>query len=171
MGERSKILSLPEATRNELDAKLIGGGFADYVALEAWLRAQGFEVGKSSIQRYGSKLEERIAQLKRATDQAKALVEASPDSDASMARGLMRLYQSKLWDVLYELELDPDTIDLNKVGKLLAPLVRAEVHLNKFAAEVREKTTAVVGELVEAQGMSEEQAEFWMRKFLGVVPS
>jgi hypothetical protein len=60
-------------------------------------------------------------------------------------------------------------VDINKVGKLLAPLVRADVHLNKFVAEVREKTAKVVGEMAEAQGMTAEQAEFWMKRFLGVV--
>lgn len=169
MGERSKILDLPEETRAELDERLFKGGFRGYVELEAWLRAQGFEVSKSSIHRYGSRLEERMAQLKRSTDQARALVAASPDDAGDMGEALMRLMSEKLFTVLMELDVDPESVDLAKVAKALAPLMRAQIAMKKFAAEVRERTSKVVDELATAQGMTADQAMMWREKFLGVV--
>ena len=88
------MLDLPEPMRAYLDQRLIGGGFRDYVALEEWLRSQGFEIGKSSIHRYGSKLEMRIQDLKRSTEEAKAIVAAAPDDAADMSEALMRLLQA-----------------------------------------------------------------------------
>jgi Protein of unknown function (DUF3486) len=168
VGQRSKVMGLEPEVREAFEAKLIGSHFSGYVELQDWLRSLGYDISKSALHRYGSRLEEQIANLRIATNEAKALVEASPDSESSMARGLMRLYQEKLWVALREMQLDPEEVDINKIGKLLAPLVRADVHLNKFAAEVREKTAKVVDELVAAQGMDDKQADFWKRKFLGV---
>lgn len=169
MGERSKIVDLPEATRAELDTRLIKGGFRGYVELEAWLRGQGFEVSKSSIHRYGSKLDQRIAELRRSTEQAKALVAAAPDDSADMSEALMRLLQEKLFTLLMEMDVDPENANLGAIAKAMAPLARASIALKKHAAEVKLKTQAVVDELVSAQGMSEDQASYWRRKFLGVV--
>lgn len=169
MGQRSKILDLPAQTRAELDAKLITGGFRGYEQLEAWLEQQGFEVGKSSIHRYGSRLEERLNSLKAATDQAKALVAASPDDEGAMNEAVIRLAQEKIFTLLMEMELDPESADFAKILKAMSPIVRASLATKKYAAEVRAKTASAVEELVHAQGMSEEQADFWRRKFLGIV--
>ena len=139
MGERSKVLDLPEATRAELDARLFEGGFSGYVELEAWLQGQGFEIGKSSIHRYGTRLEERMNALKRATDQAKALVAASPDDMGDMAEALTRLMSERLFTLLMEMEIDPEKADLGKIAKALAPLLRAQIAQRKYAQEVRER--------------------------------
>lgn len=168
MGQRSKVLDLPAETRAELDMRLITGGFRGYEALEAWLGERGFTLGKSSIHRYGSRLEERVNALKVATDQAKALVEASPDQAGDMSEALMRLMQERLFSVLMEMEVDADKVDLAKIAKAFAPIIRSDIALKRHAAEWRAKAKAVVEELAQAQGMGEEQAQFWMRKFLGV---
>jgi hypothetical protein len=139
VGVRSKVLKLPEATRVELDSRLIRGGFSGYEELEAWLRSQGYEVGKSSIHRYGSKLDQRIAELKRSTDQAKALVAAAPDDSADMSEALMRLLQEKLFTLLMEMEVDPENANLAAIAKAMAPLARASISLKKYASEVQAK--------------------------------
>lgn len=168
MGQRSKVYDLPPDVRSELEGKLLRGGFSDYVGLEAWLRSKGYEIGKSSLHRYGSVLEERLAALQAATEQAKALVEASPDDAGDMGAALIRLVQERVFTALMQMELDPENIDLAKIGKIIAPLVRADVHVKKHAAEWRAKASKVVEELAAAQGMGPEQQDFWMRKFLGV---
>lgn len=169
MGQRSKVTGLPPEMREALDSRLLAGGFAGYVPLQDWLRAQGYDISKSSLHRYGTKLEERMAALKRSTDQAKALVAASPDEAGDMGEALMRLMSEKLFTLLMEMEVDPESADLGKIAKALAPLMRAQIAMKKFAAEVRAKTSDVVDELVQAQGMNEEQARMWRAKFLGVV--
>jgi Protein of unknown function (DUF3486) len=140
VGERSKIESLPLATREALDAKLLHGGFQGYVALQDWLRAQGFDIGKSSVWRYGSRLEEKVAKLKASAERARALVEASPDVADNMAQATMRLLQEKLYVVLESMEdIDPESVDLVKLSRAMAPLVRASIAAKKHADEVREK--------------------------------
>jgi len=169
VGERSKVEGLPGNVREGLDKKLFDGNFSGYVALAEWLSGQGYEISKSSLHRYGSRLEERMAQLKRSTEMAKALVAASPDDAGDMTEATMRLMQEKIFTLLMEVDIDPEDADLGKIAKALAPLARAQIALKRFAAEVREKTEAAVEELVQAQGMTADQARFWREKFLGVV--
>lgn len=153
MGERSKVTGLPPQLREALDAKLIGSGFAGYVELQDWLRAQGHDIGKSSIQRYGSRLEEKVAKLKASAERAKALVEASPDVADNMAQATMRLLQEKLYTVLESMEdIDPDSIDLVKLSRAMAPLVRASIAAKKHADEVREKIADAEKRVAEAAG-------------------
>ena len=140
MGERSKILDLPEATRQELDSRLIKGGFAGYVELEAWLRAQGFEVGKSSIHRYGSQMEQRLFDLRRSTEEARALVAAAPDDTDAMARATMQMLQQRLFGLLRDMDtIDPDSVDLAKIAKAMAPLVRASIAQQEYMRAVRDR--------------------------------
>lgn len=136
MGVRSKLLDLPEAVRAELDQRLINGHFGGYVELEEWLRGQGHEIGKSSIHRYGTKLEARIDSLKRSTEEAKAIVAAAPDEAADMSEALMRLLQDKLFTLLRDMEVDPDEASLPAIAKAMAPLARASIALKKHATEV-----------------------------------
>lgn len=140
MGERSKAEQLPAQVREDLDARLINGSFSGYKQLQDWLRTMGYDIGKSSLHRYGSRLEEKVAKLKASADRARALVEASPDVADNMAQATMRLLQEKLYVVLESMEdLDPESVDLVKLSRAMAPLVRASIAQKKHADEVREK--------------------------------
>lgn len=171
MGQRSKILDLPADTRAELDAKLITGGFRGYEQLEAWLDGKGYEVGKSSIHRYGSKLEQRVAELKRSTDQAKALVAASPDEAGDMSEALMRLLQEKLFTLLMEMDVDPENANLGAIAKAMAPLARASIALKKYSAEVAEKARNAADaaeKIARKGGLTAEAVDTLRREILGI---
>lgn len=172
MGERSKILDLPEATRSELDQRLIRGGFAGYVELEAWLRAQGFEVGKSSIHRYGSQMERRLADLRRSTEEARALVAAAPDDSDAMARATMQMLQQRLFGLLRDMdEIDPDSVDIAKIAKAMAPLVRASIAQQQFMREVADRARAAADSaerIAKTGGLSAESADEIRRAILGI---
>lgn len=171
MGQRSKILDLPDETRAELDAKLITGGFRGYEQLEAWLTDKGFEVGKSSIHRYGSRLEQRVAELKRSTDQAKALVAASPDEAGDMSEALMRLMQEKLFTLLMEMDVDPENASLGAIAKAMAPLARASIALKKYSAEVSEKARNAADaaeKIARKGGLTADAVETLRREILGI---
>lgn len=171
MGTRSKILDLPMETRAELDAKLLTGGFRGYEQLESWLNQLGFEVGKSSIHRYGSKLEERIGELKRSTEQAKALIASSPDDAGDMSEALMRLMQEKLFTLLMEMEVNPEKADLGKIAKAMAPLARASIAQKKYSSEVRDKARAVADsaeKIARKGGLSAETVDALRREILGI---
>jgi len=171
MADRSSILDLPEVTRAELDSRLIKGGFRGYQELETWLRGQGFEVSKSSIHRYGSKLDQRIAELKRSTDQAKALVAAAPDDSADMSEALMRLMQEKLFTLLMDMEVDPENASLGAIAKAMAPLARASIALKKHAAEVALKArdaADAASRIAQRGGLSEGSADEIRRLIMGI---
>lgn len=140
MGERSKVTGLPPDVREALEKKLIEGGFQGYVQLQDWLRVQGFNISKSAVHRFGSRLEEKVAKLKASAERARALVEASPDVADNMAQATMRLLQEKLYVVLESMEdIDPESVDLVKLSRAMAPLVRASIASKKHAEEVATK--------------------------------
>lgn len=139
MPKRSKVDALPKALKEWLDSELVKRGFADYEQLAAELKKQGGEVSKSSLHRYGSKFEERMAQLKVSTEQARAVVAASPDDEGAMNEALIRLTQDKLFQVLVELDVDPKSVNLSKLTKSIADLARSSITQKKWQIEVRTK--------------------------------
>ena len=172
MGERSKMLDLPEAVRSDLNSRLIKGGFSGYVALEAWLRAQGYEVGKSSIHRYGSQMEQRLADLRRSTEEARALVAAAPDDSDAMARATMQMLQERLFGLLRDMDrIDPESVDIAKIAKAMAPLVRASIAQQQHMREVADRARAAadaVDKLSKIGGLSADSAAEIRRAILGI---
>jgi hypothetical protein len=138
MTKRSAVQSLPRDVKAWLDKALAEGGFQRYRLLEEELRARGYNISKSSIQRYGAAFETRLASLKLATEQARAVVEASPDREGATNEALMRLVQEKLFGVLVDLDVKVETLHLDKITKSIADLARAAVTQKRFAAEARE---------------------------------
>ena len=81
----------------------------------------------------------------------------------------MRLYQQKLWDAMEDLEVDGESIDLNKVGKLLGPLVRADVRLSdevvvRVLIEHGIITTADLGRLTDPAWCSRQEDLWWTQQ-------
>lgn len=139
MPKRSKVDTLPRELKEWLDAELLRRGFADYVQLAADLQAKGAELSKSAIHRYGSKFEQRMAQLKVSTEQARAVVAASPDDEGAMNEALIRLTQDKLFGVLVDLDVDPESVNITKITKSIADLARSSITQKKWQIEVRTK--------------------------------
>jgi hypothetical protein len=172
MAQRSKITQLPDAVRKELEQRLIAAGFADYDGLADWLAEQGYEIHRSSVYRFGTRFEERVRALKASTDQARAIVEASPDDDGSMNEALMRLTQQTAFDLLMEMKVDPETIEFPKLVRAISDMNRSSVTLKKYQTEVRERVSQAakaVGEIAKKRGMTKESAEELRREVLGIV--
>ena len=104
MPPRSKVHTLPAEIREELDRRLVARGFGGYVELSEWLDAQGYRIGKSSLHVYGSELEKRIEKLRLATEQAEALIAASPDDSGAMADSSLRLVQERIFQLMLTAE-------------------------------------------------------------------
>lgn len=171
MAARSKVLQLPEDVRQELEQKLIKNGFGGYVALEDWLAEHGYEISKSALQRWGASFEERVDALRIATQQAKAIVKASPDDEGDMSEALMRLMQERIFNALVTLEVDPKKVNLGSLAKALAPIARASIAQKKYASEVRERATAAaaaVDAAVKTGGLSADTASDLRRQILGI---
>lgn len=148
MPPRSKIANLPPEVKAWLDAALIENSFGGYEMIEAALAERGYTIGKSSIHRYGTEFEKKMQNLKLASEQARAIVQASPDDDGAVNEALMRLVQEQLFQQLLDFKADPDKpINLAAAAKACADLARATVTQKKWQAEVREKMDKKFAEL------------------------
>lgn len=162
---------LPESLKQELDSRLIQSGFSGYEALSEWLKTHGFTISKSALHRYGQTFEERVVALKRATEQAKAIVAESPDDEGAMAEALTRLVSEKLFTVLIDMEVDPNKVNINSLGKTVAELTRASVTHKKYVQEVRARALAAAAEVesvAKQGGLSDDRAAIIRQKILGI---
>lgn len=169
MPPRSKVASLPPEVKAWLDLALAESNFSDYEALAAELDERGFSISKSSLHRYGQNFEERLSALKMASEQAKALVAAAPDDDGTVNEALVRLTQERLLQLLVAPE---GKIDISKIGKTVAELVKASVAQKKFAAEAEARRSALqeaanrIDSAAQARGLTAEEASFWRQQVL-----
>lgn len=165
----SAIDQLPEDIRKDLEQMLIRSSFSGYQALAEWLQGRGFEISKSSVHRFGKNFKDRLLALKTATDQAKAIAEASEDDAGLMNDALIRLVQTKTFELLVELNADDKS--LPKIGRMVADLARAAVGQKKFMSEVKRKTREAaqkISKQLKKQGLSDEAAESIKKDILGI---
>jgi len=144
MPPRSKIKQLPAAVKDWLDRSLIEGNFSGYEQLEAELKARGFDIGKSAIHRYGQEFEDKLAAIRIATEQARAITDAIPDDAGAMNDALIRLVQQKAFDTLVKME---EGASIKDIGLMVARLSNASVKQKKWQAEARGKIIAKMDEL------------------------
>lgn len=172
MGQRSKVAGLPPAVKAWLDTALVEGNFSGYELLEADLRARGYDIGKSSIHRYGSAFEQKLATLKLASEQARAIVTAAPDDEGAVSEALMRLVQEKLFQVMLDFKVDPDKpLNIAGAAKAVAELSRATVTQKKWQEEVRAKAAAAADaaeKIAKKGGLSAASVAEIRRSILGI---
>jgi len=137
MPRRSKVHELPPELKEWLDAELVKRGFGDYVQLAQDLKKRGADISKSALQRYGSPFEQRMAQLKMASEQARALVDATPDEEDKLGAAVVRMTQEKIFNLLMDLEINAEDVDVNKLFKNAAEIGKASVTQKRFSMEAR----------------------------------
>jgi hypothetical protein len=158
MPARGKITSLPPEIKADFDRMLVERNFSGYDEVADWLNerlaAAGLEitVSRSGVHRYGQGFAERLAAIKIATEQARAISETVGDDAGHMNDALISLVQEKLFDVLVNLQMD-DQEQFGKVfpklGVAVARLSRASVNQKKYMAEARKKADAAVAKIEE----------------------
>lgn len=181
MAPRSKVHTLPPELKEWLDAELVRRGFGDYVQLAADLKARGANVSKSALQRYGSPFEQRMAQLKMASEQARALVDAAPDEEDKLGAAVVRMTQEKIFSLLMELDINADDVDVNKLFKNAAEIGKASVTQKRFSMEARaaietearrkamEDASATAVATAKQQGLSDVGVEALRRAIAGAL--
>mgnify|MGYP001015882403 FL=1 len=100
MAKRSAIDTLPEDIRHALERRLSENGFANYTELTDWLNAQGYEVSRSAVHRYGQQVERRYASIKASTEAARLIAEGASDEGDTRSEALMAMLQTELFDAL-----------------------------------------------------------------------
>lgn len=155
MPPRSKVHRAPADIKAFLDRALVENNFSDYENLAKELEERGYAISKSAIQRYGKDFEQRLAALKMASEQAKAIVDASPDDEGAVNDALMRLVQERLFNLLLA---EGGKLDLPKAAKAIAELGKATIAQKKFAIEqnARKQLIAEQREKLDALGKSGE---------------
>ena len=103
MPARSRVRRLPPEIRQELDRRLVAGGFSGYRELAAWLQSQGHEIGRMAVHRHGQALERRIEQIRLASEHAEALV-ADSDERGALADASLRMIQTRFFTLLLRAE-------------------------------------------------------------------
>lgn len=156
MPKRPAVEALPAEDKAWLDRALVERSFSGYEALADELAARGYTISKSALHRYGQGFEERLAALKLASEQAKAVVTAAPDEEGAVNEALMRLVQEHLFKLLMS---DDGEFDLPKVARAVAELGKATVTQKRWQAEVRAKVAAKLADL-EAQAAGGKKAGF-----------
>lgn len=143
MPARSSVSQLPPELRSELDRRLIAGSFSDYSGFAEWLQGEGFEISRSSVHRYGSRLEKQIAKVRASTEMAAAFVEATPDDSGAMADASIRLVQDRMFDFLLEAEGD-DLKALSNAAKAVAAAAHASARIRSDRRKILADTKKAV---------------------------
>lgn len=181
MGRASSITALPEDVRRWLERALTERGFSGYEELEALLWDKGYTVGKSSIHRYGQKIERRMAAIRASTDAAKLITEAAGDDQDARSEAVIALVQTEMFESLVALQEagaddpDADPIDrmnaLSKVAKNIATLTRASIGQKQYKEKVRAKAEEVAekaARIANKGGLSADTVAEIRRSILGI---
>lgn len=172
MPPKNKVYTLPEPIRAWLDETLAANGGQQFAALEAQLKAKGFAISDSALQRYhAGDLAPRLQALKLATESARTVAAAMGENDGTMLEALTGLCQERLFTLL--MEVDTSTIDggiLAKLARAIGDLARASINVKKHVAEARAKALEEAADTVKkaaAQaGISEETIQVIRRDIL-----
>jgi hypothetical protein len=152
----NKIRSLPSEVRKELDRRIAERNFASYRELKVWLVDHGCRIGYVSVRRYAVKLEQKLEAVRMATEQARAVVEATDGDDVDFNQALLRLIQQHLFTVLVELNgAELTRVNLPALARSVAALGRASILQQKFTTEMKAK----IGEKIAAARKTVEEAE------------
>jgi Protein of unknown function (DUF3486) len=167
-----KIKKLPPDLKEQLDQMLTDGTFHSCRQLAKWLGDNGFEISHAAIHKYGQKFERKLEAVRMATEQARIVCEQSKDDDAQMQSALMRLVQTRLFEVLTAAN-EMGQGSANEEGATIAPvnitalarsvsgLVRAESEHRKWAERARAGVAEAEKKVDEARskGLSKDAAE------------
>ena len=180
MGRESTIDQLKPEDRQMLDRWLMDKGFCGYEEIAGKLAELGYSVSKSSVHRYGQKLEQKLSAVKASTQAALMIAEAAPDDSDMRSAAVLSLVQTEFFNALMALQEsdinDTDPADrimlMAKAGKGIAEITKASVNQKKWEAEVKERVQAAakaVDKIAKKGGLSAETAAEIRKQILGIV--
>ena len=179
MAKPSAIDQLNAEDKAWLDARFRDQGFCGYVEIAELLAERGYNVSKSSVHRYGQKLEQKLAAVQASTQAAIMISEAAPDDADQRSAAVMSLIQTELFNSLITLQEsnDPDTSAADRIalmakcGKGIASIMQASIGQKKWMLDVRdrvEKAVQAVDSIAKKGGLSAEAAAAIRKEILGI---
>jgi hypothetical protein len=174
---------MDDATRDELDRRIIANGFGNYVALSEWLSEQGYEIGKTAVGLRGQNLKRKLSAIRASTEAAKMIAQAAPDEADDRSNAIISMVQTDIFEALVSLQEAQEEEDhakriaiLGEAAKHIATLTRASVARNRWAVEVRQKARAELlreqaeklDGVAKSAGLTADTVEQLRREILGV---
>jgi hypothetical protein len=170
-----KIKRMPPDLKQKLDKLLSDGTFHSCRQLAKWLGDNGFEISHAAIHKYGQKFERKLDAVRMATEQARIVCEQFKDDDVQMQSALMRLVQTRLFEVLTAAnemgqgsanEEEGATVatiapvNITALARSVSGLVRAESEHRRWAERARAGVAEAEKKVDEAQakGLSKDAA-------------
>ncbi|HEY9159393.1 phage protein Gp27 family protein [Candidatus Binatus sp.] len=171
-----KMKGMPTDLKEQFDALIGDGTFHTSSQLKKWLGDNGFEISSRSIRQYGENFERRLDAIRMATEQARIVCEEFKDDDAKMQTALLRLVQTRLFELLAvanekpgprkrgSAKIEPAKIapvNIAAMARTVSGLVKAETEHQKWAEHTREKVAAVEQKVEDARakGLSKNAAD------------
>ncbi len=168
MAKVKQIEKLPQAVKSELDQALINQGFGGYDDLCKFLAEKGYSISRSSIARYGKVFKERFEAITMATEQAKALVEATHDDENALNDAVIKLAQQRLFDVLINLE-DTDNEKISKITRAIADVSRSSVQQKQYLQNYKNQLKKDIASEIKKSGLSEEDTRKTLNAVYGII--
>lgn len=179
MARESSIDLLSAEDKTWLDKRFMDQGFCGYEEIAKILQERGYDISKSSIHRYGQKVEQKLAAVQASTQAAMMIADAAPDDSDMRSSAVLSLVQTELFNALIALQEsenpDADPADrimlMAKAGKGIAEIAKASVNQKKWESEVKERVQAAakeVDKIVKKSGLSKETANEIRKQILGI---
>ncbi len=180
MARESSIDLLSAEDKTWLDKRFMDQGFCGYEEIANILQERGYNVSKSSVHRYGQKVEQKLAAVQASTQAAMMIADAAPDDSDMRSSAVLSLVQTELFNALIALQEsenpDADPADrimlMAKAGKGIAEISKASVNQKKWESEVRERVKAAakaVEKIVKKGGMSKDTVDEVKKEILGII--
>ncbi|MCU4306990.1 DUF3486 family protein [Acinetobacter ursingii] len=180
MARESSIDQLADEDKVWLDKRFMDQGFCGYEEIANILQERGYNVSKSSVHRYGQKVEQKLAAVQASTQAAMMIADAAPDDSDMRSSAVLSLVQTELFNALIALQEsenpDADPADrimlMAKAGKGIAEISKASVNQKKWESEVKERVQAAakaVDKIAKKGGLSAETAAEIRKQILGIV--
>lgn len=179
MAKQSAIDQLNSDDKQWLDSRFRDQGFCGYEEIAQILQERGYNVSKSSVHRYGQKLEQKLAAVQASTQAALMIADAAPDDSDMRTQAVLSLMQTQLFDTLINLqEAGAEGVDpakrlalISSCGKGIASIAQASIGQKKWMLDVRdrvEKAAKEVENIVKKGGLSPDAAAAIRKEILGI---
>lgn len=165
MARRSAIkTTVPPALRDEFNARLVAGGFADYDGLTAWLNERlsdeglSIKISRTSAYRYGAEFQEQferdMAEQRQLYQIAKTALADNQDSEGIVREATICTMQARLLRIAMSLRDAEEAGDdphllaetSSKISKAIGDLARTDILSQKYKDEIRKKVRAEAAE-------------------------
>src|SRR5713101_3248980 len=153
MPARSKVAMLPAEVRTELDRRIVEQAFSGYQDLAEWLQGQGYHIAHDSVQRHGSRLQQKIEAMERLAEDAKALTAAAAQAGDSIVDVTIQLIHQRVLSML----LDAPEPEESSSSSIAA----GAPHSDRGALQLRDlvRLTRIVADLSRVSIARQRQAE------------